>query len=77
MSKPKKKRWSCPLCGVGALGPLRPRKVNEVRYCLPCTAEKGWLVKRVCPADISKEKAAQERKKAAQERRLKWGKAEK
>jgi hypothetical protein len=69
MSKSKKKRWSCPLCGVGVLGPLRPRKENAVRYCLPCTGEKGWLVKRVCPSDISKDKAAQERKTAAQERR--------
>jgi len=67
--KKRRKRWSCPICAIGALGPQRPRKDNAVRYCLPCTAKTGKLVERVSVADINKKKAAQEHKKAAQEDR--------
>lgn len=50
----KRKRWRCRLCGVGVLGPRRPRRNDAVRYCLPCTASTGRLVERYAPSAESK-----------------------
>jgi hypothetical protein len=43
-------RWVCPDCGVGALGPKRPRNDATVRFCLSCSARTGRLVPRTAPA---------------------------
>ena len=56
MAKAKRKRWVCPVCGVGKLGLQRPRKNDIIRYCFPCSTTAGVLVERVSPADISKKK---------------------
>lgn len=57
MSKPKRKRWSCPTGDhPGVLGPGRPRANSIVRYCLPCSEKSGVLVERVCAAN-EKERA--------------------
>ena len=49
-TRAKRRRWICPTCGVGALGPERPRKNATVRYCLDCSASSATLVERVAPA---------------------------
>ena len=66
--KSKKKRWVCPLCSIGVLGPLRPRKDNALRYCLPCTGKTGKLTERVAPADIKKQERKAQQKEVTQER---------
>ena len=54
MAKAKQKRWRCPVCELGILGPLRPRLNDVRRYCLPCSAKTGRLVERYAPADKAK-----------------------
>lgn len=49
-SKQRQHRWSCPQCNDGLLAPARPRADDVRRFCLPCSAETGRLVRRVCAA---------------------------
>jgi hypothetical protein len=65
----KRKRWVCPLCEVGVLGPLRPRKDNAVRYCLPCTEKTGKLKERVAPASLKNKERKAQQKEEAKERK--------
>lgn len=51
------RRWVCPACQGGVLGPQRPRKDDVRRYCLKCSAKTGRLVERSCPA-LEKSRAA-------------------
>ena len=44
------RRWQCPRCGSGLLGPGRMRRDDTRRFCLSCSADTGRLVERVCPA---------------------------
>lgn len=68
-----RRRWVCPECGAGKLGPEKPRKNNVIRYCLPCSESAGVLVERSIPALDRKraEKAARaaEKRRADSERR--------
>lgn len=64
MSAPSKKRWVCPRCGDGVLGPQRPRRDDVRRYCLACSASTGRLVERTCPA-LERERADRGAKRAA------------
>lgn len=58
------RRWLCPLCGAGCLGPERPRRDDVRRYCLACSAKTGRLVERSCPA-LEKARADRSEKRAA------------
>jgi len=62
MAKTKQVRWTCSQCGKGALGPMRPRMENVVRYCLVCSKREGVLVKRSAPS--LEKRAAQSAEKA-------------
>ncbi len=42
-------RWICTRCEGAVNAPARMRLDNVKRYCLPCSAETGRLVKRSCP----------------------------
>lgn len=64
MSKPARRRWKCPRCGAGALGPQRPRKNASVRYCFPCSAKAGVLVERECPS-LERQREATRQRSAA------------
>jgi hypothetical protein len=44
------RRWVCPTCRAGVLGPERPRRDDVRRYCLACSAKSGRLVERTAPA---------------------------
>lgn len=46
----KQVRWRCQQCDHGLLAPMRPRKNDVRRYCLPCSSKSGRLVERVAPA---------------------------
>lgn len=59
-----RRRWTCPLCGVSAMAPGRPRVDDVRRYCLTCSADTGRLVKRECPSLERERAAAAERVKA-------------
>lgn len=70
----KKKRWVCPTGDhPGVLGPGKPAANNIVRFCLPCSEEKGFLVDRTCPANEKKRARRSEsiKKKAKQKREAK------
>jgi hypothetical protein len=43
-------RWECPNGHPGILASTRPPLDSIERYCLPCSAKTGRLVKRVAPA---------------------------
>jgi len=73
-AKQKRKRWSCPMCSVGVLGPIRPRKDNAIRYCLPCTEKTGKLTERVCLSDLAKKERKQEAKNISKDNRKKSSK---
>ena len=45
----KQVRWKCANCNHGLLAPMKPRKNDVRRYCLPCSAKTGKLVERVSP----------------------------
>lgn len=45
----KQVRWKCAICNHGLLAPMKPRKNDVRRYCLPCSAKTGKLVERVSP----------------------------
>jgi hypothetical protein len=59
VSKPRRVRWECP-SGLhpGVLGSTRPPRDSIVRYCLPCSEERGRLVERLAPA-LEKRRAVQ------------------
>jgi hypothetical protein len=42
-------RWECPHGCPAVLGPRKPKIDNVCRYCLPCSATRGRLVKRSSP----------------------------
>ena len=46
----KQVRWKCADCNHGLLAPMKPRKNDVRRYCLPCSAKSGKLVERVAPS---------------------------
>lgn len=46
----KRVRWECPNGHPGILASTRPPLDSIERYCLPCSAKTGRLVKRVAPA---------------------------
>jgi len=46
----KQVRWKCEICDNGLLAPMKPRKNDVRRYCLPCSAKTGKLVERVAPS---------------------------
>jgi len=46
----KQVRWKCEICDHGLLAPMRPRKNDVRRYCLPCSAKTGKLVERFAPS---------------------------
>lgn len=62
----KNVRWKCEVCGAGLLAPSRPRMDDVRRYCLPCSAETGRLVKRVAPALEKKRTASRAKSQAKQ-----------
>lgn len=64
------KRWVCPACAQGCLAPSKPRMDDVRRYCLPCSAKTGRLVRRTCPT-LDKQRAtraAQAKEKRAKQR---------
>lgn len=65
MAKAKRRRWTCPECGNGALGSPRPHADDLVRFCLPCSKKAGKLVRRFMPASKTRE----ERRTAARRER--------
>ena len=73
-----RKRWVCPKCDVGVLAPIRPRKNNVLRYCLPCSQVTGKLVERFCPSldDARNAKAAKADAKKAAKAEAKKAKAD-
>jgi len=52
----KQVRWKCANCDHGLLAPMKPRKNDVRRYCLPCSAKTGKLVERVSPT-LEKQRA--------------------
>lgn len=71
------KRWVCPECGASKLAPVRPRRDDVRRYCLPCSEQTGRLVERSAPSlerarteqtERRKAKAARQRQAAARQR---------
>jgi len=50
------RRWVCPNGCPGVLAPDKPRTDDVRRYCLPCSAKTGRLVKRTSPA-LDKQRA--------------------
>ena len=52
----KQVRWKCADCNHGLLAPMKPRKNDVRRYCLPCSAKTGKLVERVSPT-LEKQRA--------------------
>ncbi len=64
-----RRRWVCPECNTGALGPDRPRKNATVRYCLTCSAKSKTLVERYCPAHETKRARKAEAQAATAARR--------
>jgi hypothetical protein len=52
----KQVRWKCANCNHGLLAPMKPRKNDVRRYCLPCSAKTGKLVERVSPT-LEKQRA--------------------
>jgi len=46
----KQARWKCPICNDGLLAPMKPRRNDVRRYCLPCSAKSGRLVDRLAPS---------------------------
>ena len=52
----RRRRWVCPLCTSGPLGPSRMAADDVRRYCLKCSAETGRLVRRQAPA-LEKQRA--------------------
>lgn len=46
----KQVRWRCQQCDHGLLAPMKPRKNDVRRYCLPCSSKTGKLVERTAPA---------------------------
>jgi hypothetical protein len=61
----KRVRWQCPNGKhPGVLGPMRPRRDNIVRFCLPCSEEAGRLVERVAPS-IERKRAERQARSAA------------
>lgn len=52
----KQVRWKCEICNHGLLAPMKPRKNDVRRYCLPCSAKTGKLVERVSPT-LEKQRA--------------------
>lgn len=59
------KRWTCPTCHGGVLAPAKPLMDDVRRYCLPCSASTGKLVRRACG---SRERVKAERRDARAER---------
>ena len=53
-------RWKCELCANGIIASSRPRLDDVSRYCLPCSASTGKLVKRVAPSLEKKREAKKE-----------------
>lgn len=43
-------KWVCTLCNSGVMGPKAPRRDSVIRFCLKCSAKRGFLIGRVCPA---------------------------
>ena len=58
------KRWTCPVCDVTVLAPKAPPLEDVRRFCLPCSAEAGFLVRRVVPATERAKAAAKTRAKS-------------
>jgi hypothetical protein len=52
----KQVRWKCANCNHGLLAPMKPRKNDVRRYCLPCSAKTGKLVERISPT-LEKQRA--------------------
>lgn len=70
MAKAKRKCWVCPTGDhPGVLGPGKPAANNIVRFCLPCSAKKGSLVERTCPANEKKRAKKAESAKAKAKRK--------
>ena len=60
-------RWECPNgLHPGVLGSTRPPRDSIVRFCLPCSEERGRLVERIAPALERKRAAGAERSAAKQ-----------
>lgn len=78
MAKARRVKWECPSGRHAAvLGSTRPKKESVVRFCLPCSAEAGELVRRVAPALERKRAArasaaAEKRQSAAQRERARF-----
>jgi len=78
MSDAKKKasprrRWACPTCEHTHLAPGGMRKVNLLRYCVPCSQQAGKLIERVCAAAERKRSAGKARsavKQSAKRKRV-------
>lgn len=51
----RKVKWHCATCKTNVLGPGRPRMDNMVRYCVPCSVARGFLVTRRRLTDINRE----------------------
>lgn len=69
----KQVRWRCEQCQHGLLAPMRPRKNDVRRYCLPCSSKTGVLVERVAPTlekQRSARKEASKKKATAKRRRI-------
>ena len=61
------RRWYCPVCGGGILGPTAPRANDARRWCLDCTRFDSPILRRCASAAEAKELdlAAIEREQAA------------
>lgn len=69
--KPKQTRWHCPNGCAALMGPTKPRADDTRRYCLPCSAATGRLVRRTAPTlDRKREQRATTHNEKALARRL-------
>jgi hypothetical protein len=59
-------RWACPNGCASVLAASRPRGDDVARFCLPCSAKVGKLVRRFAPSlEVKREKREAARKEAA------------
>ncbi len=58
------KRWYCPVCGSGILGPARPHHIATARFCLECSRGEKKLVRRYRAGSLEKARSQAEKELA-------------
>ena len=67
MATAKRVRWECPNDHPAVLGPRKPPRDSIIRFCVPCSVERGRLVRRSAPVldrDRRKREAARQEREA-------------